>query len=219
MAEEITALVKVKPQTDEAVIALHGQALKLQNYAESLTITNDSDIKNATNDLSIMSRLKKTIEEKRREYLNPIQGHIFDINEAFKSFTEPLISADQTTRKKIIDYRTAQEAIRQEQERINQMRIVAAQAEMELKGELTESVNLVEVSPEVPNQYRAEMGMVSQRDNWKYEVIDFALLPDDYKVPDTTMLTSIAKKHHDQKQISGIRFYNEPIIAVRSNTK
>ena len=86
---------------------------------------------------------------------------------------------------------------------------------MKLKGEITESVNLVPVN-EAPKRVSTNMGTASMRDNWKYEVTDFALLPDAYKVPDTTMLTSVAQKHHDQKPIPGVRFYNEPGLSVRA---
>ncbi|MBA7684472.1 hypothetical protein ES703_92868 [subsurface metagenome] len=87
---------------------------------------------------------------------------------------------------------------------------------MKLKGELTESVNLVEVAPEAPKSVSTDMGTSGMTDSWKYEVFDFALLPDEYKVPDTAMLNSIAKKHHDQKQVPGVRFFNEPFITVRA---
>lgn len=219
MGEVNTALIKVVPQADESVIALYGQTLKLEEYATAMVIDSDDIIKAATNDLSIISGLKKAIEEKRKEYTQPINSHLKAINEAFKILTEPINNADTITRENILAYRLRQDLTRKEEERINLMRMDAAKAEMELKGELTESVDLIEVTPELPNHYRAEMGMASQRDTWKYEVTDFALLPDEFKLPDTTMLNSIAKKHHDQKQIPGVRFYNEPTLAVRPTTK
>jgi len=123
-----TAVVKVKPEADEAVIALHEQSLKLEQYAVALVLTSDGDVKSATNDLSIISGLKKAIEDKRKEYTQPINDHLKAVNEAFKSFTEPLDRADRITRDKVLEYRQEQERIRQEQERINAMRLEAAQA-------------------------------------------------------------------------------------------
>jgi len=209
-----TALIQIKPETNEAIIKLYDEAVKLQRYAEARIIATVEDIKVATDDLSIISRLKRAIEEKKKEYTGPINEHLKAVNDAFKNFTEPLNQADTITRQKILEYRKEQDRIREKQEEINRKRMEAAEEEMRLKGELSESVNLVEVIPEAPNHYRTEMGMAGMRDNWKYEVVDFALLPDEYKVPDTAMLNSIAKKHHDTKQIPGVRFFNEPIIAV-----
>lgn len=213
---ENTALVKVRPQADEAVIALHEQSLKLEQYAVALVITNDDDVKGATNDLSIISGLKKAIEEKRKEYTQPINEHLKAVNEAFKAFTEPLLAADKITRGKVLEYRQEQERIRREQEEINRKRLEAAEQEMRLKGEITESVDLVEVAPEASKKVSTELGSSGQRDNWTYEVFDFALLPDEYKVVDTSMLNAVAKKHHDQKQVPGVRFINKPIITVRA---
>jgi len=109
-----------------------------------------------------------------------------------------------------------QARIRQEQEDINRKRQEAAEAEMRLKGELTESVNLVEVVPEAPKIVSTGMGSTGMRDNWKYRVVNFAELSDEYKIEDSVMLNSIAKGHHDKKPVKGIVFYNEPIIAVRA---
>ena len=85
---------------------------------------------------------------------------------------------------------------------------------MELKGELTESVNLVEVAPEVPKRVSTDMGTVAQRNNWKWEVIDFTIVPDSYKMINAGVLTPIVKASKGKIQIPGIRIFNEPGIVV-----
>lgn len=212
MAEENTVLVKVKPQTDEAVIALHGQSLKLEQYAVALVIASNDDIKSATNDLSIISGLKKVIEDKRKEYTQPINEHLKAVNEAFKVFTEPLVNADKVTRQKILDYRHEQERIRQEQERINQMRLEAAHAEMELKGELTESVELVETQSEQPNHYRTEAGTLGRMLVRKWEVVDLSLVPDEYKMVDAAKIGKVVRA--GIPSILGIRIWEEETLRV-----
>jgi len=32
-------------------------------------------------------------------------------------------------------------------------------------------------------------------------------------LPDTSQLNTIAKAHHDRKEVPGVRFFNKPIIA------
>lgn len=210
-----TAIIKVDPEKDEAVVSLLSEVTSILAWANQRTIATAEDVKTATDDLSLIAKLKKAVVEKRKEYLEPLKTHEKTINDAFKLLSEPLNTADKITRDKVLAYNAEIERQRQKQEEINRKRMEAAQAEMELKGELTESVDLVEVTPEV-KRVSTELGTLGQRDNWKYEVVDFALLPDDYKVVDTTMLNSIAKKHHDQKQIPGVRFYNEPILAINT---
>jgi len=211
--EAPTALVKINPEADAQVIAFYGASIKAAEYAEARVITTVDDLKPATDDLSLIAKLKKAIEEKRKEYINPLQDHIKVINNAFRTLTEPIETADKVTRDKILTFQLKQKLIREAQEEINRKRMEVAEAEMKLKGELTESVGLVEVTPETKRMV-TDLGVVGMRDNWQYEVTDFALLPDEYKVADTAMLNAIAKKHHDQKQIPGVLFFNKPILAV-----
>ena len=104
----------------------------------------------------------------------------------------------------------------QKQEEINRKRREAAEEEMRLKGELSESVGLVEVLTEAPKVVYSDMGTAGQRDNWKYEIIDLNAIPREYMMPDTSMLNTTAKTHHDKKPVPGVRFYNEPILAIRA---
>ena len=208
---ETTAIVRIKPDIDEAVIALYEEASSLCRYAEVRVITCDVDIHSATDDLSLIAKLKKAIEEKRKEYVGPINDHLKTINDAFKNFTEPLNQADSITRQKILDYRKEQERIRQEQERINELRLEAARAEMQLKGELAESVGIVEVKPEQPKHYRTETGTLGTMKVWRFEIIDFSLLPDQYKLPD---MVKIRKVITAGATIAGVRAWLEESLKV-----
>jgi len=66
----------------------------------------------------------------------------------------------------------------------------------------------------VPERVRAEAGMTSTTKVWKYQIIDFALLPDEYKVADTALLNATVKKNHDTKQIPGVRIFAEDSLRV-----
>lgn len=214
--EPTNALLVIKPEANDEVLPIYAKALKLLDYAEKRVIATAEDIKPATDDLAIISTVKHTLEDKRKEYTQPLQVQVKTINEAFKILMAPIEQADQLTRGKILAYQKEQDRIRTEQEYINAMKLEAAEAEMRLKGELSESVNLVTISAEAPKRVSTEMGSVTTRENWKWELTDINLLPNEYKIPDIAMLTAIAKKYHDQKQIPGVRFYNEPIIAVNT---
>ena len=210
-----TALVK-KPHDDLEVMSFYNEAVKLQEYAEKLEIITSLDLKPATNDLSIIAKVKKGMEGKRKEYVVPLQNQVKEFNEAFKTLMAPIEEADRITRTKMLAFTREQERIRQEQEEINRKRQEAAESEMKLKGELSESVNLVEVAPEAPKRVSTEMGTTGQRDNWKWEVTDFALVPDEYKMINPALLTPAAKSYKDTRTIPGIRIYNEPGITVNA---
>lgn len=211
--QESTALVHIAPNTDASVIALYLEAQGLLTYANYRTIATDDDVKLATDDLGIMSRLKKAIEARRREYTVPLNDHLTTINEAFKTFTAPLAEADSTTRAKVLVYRAEQARQRAEQERINSLREEAARAEMKLKDELTEPTDLVEVAPVQPAHYRTDSAMTGTVKRWKFEVEDFDALPNEYKLPDTTKIRKVVTAG---ASIPGVRAWQEDELRVTS---
>ncbi len=208
--------VALRPGEDLQAHSYFLKAMGLLEYAESRVITTADDLNGATDDLSIIAKLKKVMEAKRKDYLEPLKTQMDAIRATYEYLMEPIISADKITRDKMLAYNAEQDRIRREQEEINAKRLEAAQQEMKLNGELSEPVNLVEVQAKAPTTTKTDMGLAGQRDNWGYEVTDFALLPDDYKMVDTTTLDAVAKKNHDKKQIPGVRFFNKPIIQVRA---
>ena len=205
-----TALVKIRPQADEEVIALHEQALRLCDYAEALVILSDDNVKAATNDLIIIGKLKKAMEAKKREYLDPPKVYAEAIRETYSSLMDPIFRADKITGNKILVYRAEQKREHQEQEEINRLRLEAAQKDAALhNGEISEPVNLVEVVAPPPKHYRAEAGTLGTAEIWQFEVIDFSLLPDDYKLPD---MVKIRKVVTAGATIPGVKAWQEETL-------
>ena len=205
------ALVHVDPVVDEKVRALGLELIAIVQRAETRAVLSDADVHDATGDIALIAGLKKAFEEKRKEYTTPLNGYLKDINATFKEYTDPLDQADKMTRGKVLAYRAEQERQRQEQEHINRLREEAAMAEMQLKGELTEPVNLVEVSPEPPAHYRTIAGDLGKTLTWRFEVVDFALLPDGYKVPD---MVKIRKVVVAGATIPGVKAWQEESLRV-----
>ena len=208
--------IALRPGEDIEARGYFEQSMIALKYAEDRVIATLEDNKAANNDLSLISKLKKAMEAKRKALLEPLEEKKVAIRATYDYLMAPILEANKITKDKMLAYDAEQRRIRAEQEEINRLRMEAARAEMELKGELTESVGLVEVMPEPGKRVSTDLGTSGMVDCWKYEVVDFALLPDDYKVPDTSMLNAVAKKHHDQKPVAGVRFYNEPIISNRA---
>ena len=207
-----TSIIRVKPEQDMEVQSFYSQSLQFQEFAEHRVITIPEDLKPATDDLSIIAKVKRALEEKRKEYVKPLQDYIKEINDAFKKLMQPIEAADSITREKILVFNKDQNRIRQEQEEINRMRMEAAQKEKALKGEITEPVELVEVAPEAPKRVSTDMGMVGQRMIRKWELVDMALVPEEYKILDGTKITKVVKA--GIPSIPGIRIYEEPILTV-----
>jgi len=212
---EQRALVAIEPLHDAEVKALVIEANKILGYATALKVTDLEASKSATNDLSIISGIKKRMEAKRKEYLGPVNEIKDTLNQQFKDIMSPVLEAERLTEEKQMGFLKEQARRQAEQEEINRKRQEAAEAEMRLNGELSEAVNLVEVV-EAPERIHAELGTTGLTDHWIYEVVDILAVPREYLVLDTAMLTAIARKHHDTKQVPGIRFVNKPYLATRT---
>uniref|UniRef100_A0A6M3IWT4 Uncharacterized protein n=1 Tax=viral metagenome TaxID=1070528 RepID=A0A6M3IWT4_9ZZZZ len=212
---EETALA-LRPGEDIEAHSYHEEANKLLNYAQHRVIKTLDDAKIATDDLSIISNLKKMMEAKRKEKLSPHEAQVKAIRDTYNYLMAPVLEAERITKSKQVAFLQEQERVKREQEEINRLRMEAAQKDAALhNGEISESVDLVEVI-EAPERVRSDMGMSGMVDHWVYEVVDFSAVPREYLVVDSAMLNAIAKKHHDQKQIPGIKFVNKPYIATRS---
>jgi len=207
-----TALVKVNPETDTQVLMFLAESNRLRDFAEARVITTVEDLQPANDDYIIIGKLKKAMEDKRKEYVKPLQDHVKSINDAFKTLMEPIEVADRITGEKILAFQLKQKLIREEQEKINALRLEAAQKDAALhNGEISEPVNLVEVIPEVSRRVSTDIGTTGQKDRWTFEVIDFALLPDEYKMPDATKIGKVVRA--GLHTIPGIKIWNEPILA------
>jgi len=212
--EETTALAS-RPGADAEVINYYFESIKLRAYAADRVIASTEDMKVATDDLAVIARLKKAMEERRKEKVKPHQDEIKAINATYEFLMEPILNADQVTRRKLLIYQAEQDKRRAEQERINQMRMEAAQKEAALNGgEISESVNLVEVSPETPHKVMTDTGSAGQRMIRKWEVVDFSLVPDEFKLIDAGKVTKLVKAGIGS--IAGIRIYEEPTLVVNT---
>lgn len=206
-----TAVINIAPSADAIVRGLVDKGNAILRYAQARVITANEHLTPATEDLSFIAVLTKALKEKREEYVRPIKGNLDAVNAAFKTFMAPLEEADRLTRLKILAFRQEQEHRRQEAEEINRLRMEAAQKEMVLTGELSEPVNLVEVSASPPAHVRTEVGTLGTAKVWRYEVVNFAAVPDEYKILDGVKAGRVLRAGIS---IPGIRAWQEETLRV-----
>ena len=96
--DEMTALAQLHPPLDAQTQAAVAEARRLCEYARSCVILTDDDVKKVTNDLSIIARLKKLTEAKKKEYLTPAKEELARINETFDMLLTPVLEADEILR-------------------------------------------------------------------------------------------------------------------------
>ena len=186
-------------------------------WADKLVIADDAGLKSATEDISSLRKLTKAIEEKRKEYVEPLNSYVKDINAYFKQVTIPLASADIVMSRKMLEYKAECDRKRKEAEEINRMREEAQRREAALNdGEIKESVVSIPVPAPVAKTTHTDVGSASTRDNWKVEVTDFATLPDEYKIPDIVKLGKVVRA--GLHNVPGCRIWNEPSLVVNTNS-
>jgi GTPase SAR1 family protein len=211
---EQNTLIKVNPQADVEVMNFYAEALKLLDYANARVIATAEDTKLAINDLSIIAKLKKAMEGKRKDYLL-LSLPVKEINEAYKNLMLPIEQADKVTRDKVSAYMQEQARIRAEQEEINRLRLEAAQKEAALhwNGEISEPVNLVEVI-DVQKKVNTDMGSIGTMKIWKWVIEDITKVPVEYLMVDGARLTRVIKA--GVREIPGIHIFSEDTLIVKA---
>jgi len=207
--------VALRPFEDYEAHDCFLESERVLEIAKSRVITTLEESQAANADLALISKLTKQMDNKRKTLLAPSKEEADAIRDTYKYLMGPIIEANSITKNKMLAFDTKQRQIQAEQERINQQRLAAAQAEMNLKGELSESVNLVEVE-KAPERVKTDMGTSFKTDRWKYKIDDINQLPKEYMLPDDAQLSAIARKHHDKKPVPGVTFYNDPYYTVRT---
>ncbi len=212
----VTTLLLGKPESNPEIQAFYQQALALRDFAIARVILTNEDLEPANDDLILIRRVKKAMDEKRKEYLKPFQDHVKETNEAYKTLMQPIEEADTVTAGKMLTFGAEQERKIREAEAIEADKLALARREAELNsGEITVDLTPIKKPEPVPDRIRTGMGMSSQRDNWQWEIVDINQVPREYLMVNAGMLTPIVKASKGRLTIPGIRIYNKPIIAYR----
>ena len=211
-----TAVISIEPNSDIVIQSLRLEIEKVRDYALTRRVSNVIESRDATNDLSIISSLKKSLEAKRKEYLKPLQDYQKNINEVFKSISEPLLEADKVTRDKVLSFNQKQEQLRMEAEeaaRLQREADEAARKVREATGEIVPSQTEapVELPPEAPKRINADLGTGGMVTVKKWEVSDFSIVPNKYKEPNAILIGQIVRAGGD---IQGIRSWEEKTLRI-----
>ena len=210
---EGTALLRIDPRQDAIVIGFYDEAKKLLDYANARVIVSLDDAKLAADDLSMIAKLKKAMESKRKDYLQPFQDHVKEVNEIYKVLMQPIETADMVTRSKVLSFQREQAELKAKQEEINRLRMEAATKEAELNnGEIIESVNIIDVVT-IPTHVYADNSTLGTSKVWKFEVEDLTKIPLEYLMPD---MVKIGKVVRAGVKIPGVKSWQENSLRVNS---
>ncbi len=211
-----TDLILVNPLEDAEIMAFHGKATKLKEFAETRVIATLEDTKSATNDLSMIAKLKKAMETKRKNYLQPFLEHVKFFNDTYKTLMSPVEQADFITRQKVMAYQREQEIKRKEAEEINRQKEELARKEAAFNGtgEVTIDTTPVIVPPSPPANVRTGAGMLGTMKVRKFEVVNIREVPVEYLRVDEVAIGKLVRA--GIPSIPGIRIWTEDTLKVNS---
>lgn len=213
----------VEQSTDVAILCKNAE----------ITISNQGDYDSAAIVLKQIKARSKELDEQRKKITKPLDEAK---KEVMSLYNEPLLhlaNAESFIKSRMIDYTAEQERkAREEQMRLQKLADAEAAkqkkildekiARAEASGKLEKVEELKEqkenvtpiVVPVVAPQIEKPAG-VSYRDKYTAEVIDFKLLPDEYKLPNQSMLDKMAQSSKGSIPIPGVTFKSEKIVAGR----
>lgn len=200
---------------DNQVIALTTQVSEIVSTADSLIVNDENDYITATDLLSLISKINKKLEEKRKELVKPYNEQVKKINDFFKGYTEPLDRANRTVKQKALTYKQDQERKRQEEERAIREALEKARKEAESQNKevdipAAETVVIPKLIPTV----RAGLGTSTVKKVWTFAIEDETKIPREYLMVNEKKIREAIRK--GIREIPGVRIYQEEELAVRA---
>lgn len=214
----------------KAIETYNSQVDKLLKEIGVPKITDDKSRESVSKYLSRLSEADIYVEEKRKGIVKPHNDYVIKINSLFKAIgTKISLVKDQLKGEITRDFKE-QERIRiaeenkkraEEQERIKeQERILADKRRSELsKLEAQQQIEKIQEEKKVSVQenlpvtkIRTMEGSTQIRKTWTFEVVDFAKLPDTYKIANDSMIRNAMKVRDINNvpvKIAGVEFKQE----------
>lgn len=175
---------------------------------------------------------KKALEERKAFFVKPLKDHVKRIEALYTKPLKQLASADEQLRAKVLDYRKAEQAKVDAERRRREEELAEAQRKAEeaqrkaeksnrkataAKAEAaTDAVNeaalAVLATPTQARVIHTEIGQVATRKVWDFEVVDKALVPDQYWELDERAIRMAVTS--GLRNIPGVRIFQKESLTV-----
>ncbi len=206
---EGAAAMQLSPTTDPEVTKLGDEAVRVLEYATAMVVTTPDDMKKATEDLSLIANIKKPLKAKWKEYVDPLNAQVDEINAAFKVFSQPVLTADEMLKGKVLHYNKEQ---RQKQEDADRAQKLIAEAQSLQEGVVAPVLPMPTSQP--ITRLKTDVGEIQEKVETKWRVADFSQVPDEYKIIDAGKVGKVVRA--GIPSIPGIEIYKKETIAVIS---
>ena len=218
----------------DAIAVVEKETADLITQSQSLVITNQLEYEDAATYLQSIKKMQKKVEESFNSIIQKAHEVHKEAIAKRDEHLDPLKEVEIKVKKLLVDYKNEQDRkAREEQARLQRLADIEAEKErkrvqaqidraaasgktekVEALQEKIENIQPIEV-PVVAPKVEAVKGL-SFRDQWSAEVIDFKSLPNEYKLPNQSMLDKHAQNTKGSIPIPGVKFISKKIPVGRS---
>ena len=191
----------------------------LLDKAKAIEILDKPEYEEGAKLFAQIKSFKKTIDTQRKELIKLPYDYVKRVNAFAKEISKPLDNAETVIKQKLIDYEAKKELKRREQEKRaeEERKRLQEQLNKEAQEKGVEAVILPEVMfpKEEKNIVHTESGdTIYTRTVWDFEIVDFAQVPDEYKVIDEKKVRQ-AINRLGIRDIPGLRIFQKKTIVKR----
>jgi len=191
----------------------------LLDKAKAIEILDKPEYEEGAKLFAQIKSFKKTIDTQRKELIKLPYDYVKRVNAFAKEISKPLDNAETVIKQKLIDYEAKKELERREQEKRaeEERKRLQEQLNKEAQEKGVEAVILPEVMfpKEEKNIVHTESGdTIYTRTVWDFEIVDFAQVPDEYKLIDEKKVRQ-AINRLGIRDIPGLRIFQKKTIVKR----
>jgi hypothetical protein len=211
------ATIRINPEADAVFLDMKKAAQRLLEWGKVRVIDNAADEKSAGEDLGACSTLLKKLNAAKEEWTIDIKTNLELVSGAFNDVIKPLQEIEKTLKEKVIAYRAEKKRQAAIIEEANRIAIDNARKEAAAhNGEISTPViiNPVPVAP--AKHIYAATGTLGETETWDFEIVDFKLLPDEYKIitADLVKIRKAVVKNKGKLFIPGVNQFKKEGLRI-----
>lgn len=190
---------------------------QVKSAIDGFDIKTDDDAASFTETVGAVKRLAKAMKSKQDSIIKEADSWVKQVKAFVKKYISQLDALEKTGKGKIGQYNYKKEIERREREKKMQEEAARRQAEIDAAAKKAGVDSIVLppiVTPEKVTPIRTESAVGSTRYKKYPKVIDFSILPDDYKMVNEKKLQDAIDAG---LRPPGVEIEERPIVSIRTN--
>jgi hypothetical protein len=214
-------------ETTPEIIEVNNLALSVPDQARQIAvIKNNDDYTRAGQILLTIKDIRKKIEATFKPIKQKMDAAKKEVLDQEKAADKPLLEAEAWLKPLISNYLIEQEKARKaEEDRLREIarkeeeeRQLQAAIEAEQNGSKEEAEEIisapVQAAPVVVPKTVPKVAGISQRENWKFRIVDEKKIPREFLKVDEVKIGSYVRAMKSAGNIPGVEIYNEATIGA-----